>query len=125
MRMLCCCRPPPSKVLRRCALLMRSLPHAPDDNPLEAAMCLTGVTPLQLLWGPCSWRGVPNQQSVRQAAAFALLGVYYQGVACDGLRARRCFERALTLDPQSAEAGAPSPMTPAPCRNSADDKRVS
>ncbi|KAK9840650.1 hypothetical protein WJX81_006942 [Elliptochloris bilobata] len=40
-----------------------------------------------------------------QAKAFALLGAHCREVAGDHLRARRCFERALLLDPQSEAAG--------------------
>ncbi|KAK9814136.1 hypothetical protein WJX72_001132 [[Myrmecia] bisecta] len=40
-----------------------------------------------------------------QAAAFAWLGHYYREVAGDALRARKCYQRALALDPTLASAG--------------------
>ena len=44
---------------------------------------------------------------LRQAKAFALLGAYYKEVAGgDWVRARRCWERALSIDPLLEEAGA-------------------
>ncbi len=41
-----------------------------------------------------------------QAAAFAWLGRFYREVASDAARARKCFQKALALDPTQADAGA-------------------
>jgi len=35
----------------------------------------------------------------QQAEAFAWLGHWYQQLASDGVRARKCYQRALALDP--------------------------
>ena len=43
--------------------------------------------------------------SMVQGAAFAWLGTFYLEVAGDEVRAQRCFQRALALDPQQATAG--------------------
>lgn len=51
------------------------------------------------------WLAAAAVAGPSQAAAFARLGDFYGQVAGDAARARKCYQRALALDPLQADAG--------------------
>jgi hypothetical protein len=51
------------------------------------------------------WLAAAAAPGPSQPPAFARLGDFYRDVAGDAARARRCYQRALALDPLQASAG--------------------
>jgi len=51
------------------------------------------------------WLAAAATPGPSQAPAFARLGDFYAQVSGDTARARKCYQRALALDPLQADAG--------------------
>lgn len=56
------------------------------------------------------WLAAAAISGPAQGSSFAWLGHYYSQVAGDALRARKCFQRALAVDPSEASAGESLPL---------------
>jgi formate hydrogenlyase subunit 6/NADH:ubiquinone oxidoreductase subunit I len=70
-------------------------------------MCreLGGEWRAQRRYAHSHWLAAAAAPGPSQPPAFARLGDYYRGVAGDAARARRCYQRALALDPLQASTG--------------------
>ncbi len=66
---------------------------------------LGGEWRVQRRYAHAQWLAAAAAPSPSQPPAFARLGDFYRDVAHDAARARRCYQRALALDPLQAGAG--------------------